>query len=147
MEKDLGNLRAQRVNLTMRVNELLFKWRDELHVMIEAMNKRGLPFLNPRVDGSTRRGVLIGDGFMGDKRVLYVHDILTVRAVDPVTDEYCSDTIETADFAETHDLDTVKAGFDSVRNMHITAIKLYHERNVVIKAFLEANEHDDEAKS
>jgi len=140
MEKDLSGLRTQRVNLTTRAADLFFKWRSELYEMIEAMYKSGLPFLNPHVAGATRRGVLLGDGFMCDKRVLYVYDVCVVRVVDPVTDEYCAAEIEAAAFAETHDLDTAKAGFDSVRDMHITAIRQYHERNAAIKAFLDANE-------
>ena len=139
---ELGRLKTKRVDLSQRIADLMNSLSRELQPLRQVMAQFRIPYQNPLVEGESHKGFVLDETVINGKRALYVFmsDLGVVQQVCAETDEFITAIeIEPVDFAETCDLDKIKAAFDYVRNLSESAIAFYRERNNAMAKFIDEN--------
>ncbi|MDR3149549.1 MAG: hypothetical protein LBT88_06020 [Oscillospiraceae bacterium] len=122
---------------------LLMKWDTELEPVKQVMKKHRILFRNAAVPytGSygSLQGIVIGSTAKIPHRliVLKTHLAVPVNGETDKADDTGAIPLQT--FLETADLETVKAGFDFVRNLDSDAVKDMAKRNEQLKEFVSKN--------
>jgi hypothetical protein len=123
-------------NLLEKVESLFKKWDDELTPIKEMMIKYGFLFQNPRLNGFSKFGAVIGIDKNG---LLYTLQHGSAFLTDKNGDTMKGAIITLRNFLIQADLDVAKAGIDYVRNMRCIDSNPIAHRNNQLKDFLSEN--------
>jgi hypothetical protein len=109
--------------------------------MLSVMQKYGIPFKNPLIEGASVKGAIIGETETETGRVLHIFNGIFVRMVDSQTDEYTDDQHLFETYVNTCNFEHVKAGLEYIETMTTAAVDDEKRRNcdiVKLIAYLKA---------
>ena len=142
LAREYDRIHTKRVILSHKVADIMTAISKELEPIQKVMKHYRIPYRNPMFDGESMQGFVLDEGGVSDdnpkKKILYVFNGYTVWKVDAATDKIASEVeIDLAVFADTCNLERVKAGFDYVRHLDNSALQPYRDRNNEMAKFIE----------
>ena len=146
LRNKFSKARMARINIAQSLSQLFENWAAELEPLTLLMREFKLPYQNAFIEGQSFNGFIVGEKIEyvdeAEIRYIYVFDGCLLRLINLKTD--CQDddgALGIVDFISNHDfnLDHIKAGFDYVRYLDISALREYRARNKELMRFLDDN--------